>query len=171
MSFPSRFVCKLFAVAAGVCLLAPPVIRAAPGSDAKVPKIVFAIGEDEYHAKETLPEFARTELEGKLHFSCVILQSDNKSDLPGLEALKDADLLIMFMRRRTLPDNQLKQFQAYFDSGRPVVGLRTACHSFQTWLDFDKVVLGCHYNNHYGAKGTIHVSPIAGQANNPLLRG
>src|SRR5689334_11921828 len=148
-----------------------PEVCAAADSSAKSPRIVIAIAEDEYHAKETLPEFAKTELEGKLHFPCVILQSDSKTDLPGLDALKDADLLIMFMRRRSLPENQLKQFQAYFDSGRPVVGLRTSCHAFQTWLDFDKIVLGCHYNNHYSAKGTTHVSAIEGRAQNPLLRG
>src|SRR5689334_8282447 len=162
MSTRSKLILVLCATAVELWVFIQPQSHAAPAANAKVPKIVFAIGEDEYHAKETLPEFARTELEGKLHYSCVILQSDDKSDLPGLDALKDTDLLVMFMRRRTLPDNQLKQFQAYFDSGRPVVGLRTVCHSFQTWLDFDKVVLGCHYNNHYGAKGTIHVSPIAG---------
>jgi type 1 glutamine amidotransferase len=147
------------------------VAFASDGKATKLPKIVIAIGEDEYHAKETLPAFAKAELEEELHGRCVVLQSDNKSDLPGLEALKDADLLIMFMRRRTLPESQLKQFQAYFDAGRPVVALRTSCHAFQNWLEFDKLVLGCHYANHYAAQGTIRIAPAPKQAGNPLLRG
>jgi type 1 glutamine amidotransferase len=135
------------------------------------PRIVIAIGEDEYHAKETLPAFAKTELEEKLHCQCVILQSDDKANLPGLEALKEADLLIMFLRRRTLPEEQLKQFKDYFDSGRPVVALRTSCHAFQNWLEFDKLVLGCHYANHYAGQGKIDIYRVDKEAQNPLLRG
>lgn len=134
------------------------------------PLVVIAIGEDEYHAKETLPEFARTELENKLHWRVKVLQSDDKKNLPGLDALKEADLLVMFLRRRELPADQLKAFQDYFDSGKPVVALRTSCHAFQNWLEFDKVVLGCHYNNHYAAKGTIVVTVAEGAKDNPLLR-
>lgn len=135
------------------------------------PNIVLAIAEDEYHAKETLPEFAKTELEGRLGFHCTILQSDSKTDLQGTEALKDADLLIMFMRRRTLPEAQLKAFKDYFDSGRPVVALRTSCHAFQNWLEFDKIVLGCNYNNHYTPRGTLKIEQAIGAADQPILKG
>jgi type 1 glutamine amidotransferase len=133
--------------------------------------IVIAIAEDEYHAKETLPAFAKSELEEKLHFNVKIIQSDSKTDLPGTEALRDADLLIMFLRRRELPEAQLKAFQAYFDSGKPLVAIRTSCHAFQNWLEFDKVVLGCNYNNHYAATGTLSISTAKGQTGNPILRG
>lgn len=135
------------------------------------PNIVLAIAEDEYHAKETLPEFAKSELEGRLGFHCTILQSDSKTDLQGTEALKNADLLIMFMRRRTLPKAQLKAFQDYFNSGRPVVALRTSCHAFQNWLDFDKIVLGCNYNNHYKPRGTLKVEQSPGVSDQPTLTG
>jgi type 1 glutamine amidotransferase/nicotinamidase-related amidase len=139
------------------------------------PRVVFVIAEDEYFAKDTLPEFAKTELEGKLHWKPQILQSDSKTDIPGLNAVDNADLLVLFMRRRELPDEQLNHFKKYFEAGKPVVGVRTASHSFQTWLEFDKVVLGCNYGRHYGTgkdgvKTTI--TPVSKEAlAHPILRG
>ena len=135
--------------------------------DPKPLNIVVAIAEDEYHANETLPAFAKEELEANPRFKCVILQSDSKTDFPGLEALKTADVLVMFMRRRTLPEEQVKAFQSYFDSGKPLIGIRTACHSFQNWPEFDGPVFGSHYNMHYPAKGAMTVRALhsaAGQS-------
>jgi type 1 glutamine amidotransferase len=150
-------------------LLSVTICNAQPAAS-KPPTIVIAIGEDEYHAKETLPEFARAELQDKLHFNVQIVQSDDKTNMTGLEALKQADLLIMFLRRRELPASQLQQFKDYFDSGKPVVAIRTSCHAFQNWLEFDKVVLGCNYNNHYAAK-TLAVAPAPGAKDNSILKG
>jgi type 1 glutamine amidotransferase/nicotinamidase-related amidase len=139
------------------------------------PRIVFVISEDEYFAKDTLPAFAHDELEGKLHWTPKIIQSDSKTDIPGLEAVDQADLLVLFMRRRELPDEQLNHFKKYFESGKPVVGVRTASHSFQNWLEFDKLVLGCNYGRHYGTgkdgiKTTI--TPASKEAtHHPILRG
>ena len=78
---------------------------------AEQPRIVFAIAEDEYFAKDTLPAFAHDELEAKLHWHPTLLQSDDKTDLPGTEALDKADLLVLFMRRRELPPDQLGRFK------------------------------------------------------------
>lgn len=132
------------------------------------PNTVIVIAEDEYSAKDTLPAFARD------HFSVrpTIIQSDSKSDLSGLEALDKADLLILYMRRRTLPDEQLDRFKEYFDSGKPVVALRTASHGFQNWLEFDKVVLGGNYNGHHGKGTTTTITPASdAAARHPILEG
>src|SRR5207237_2524643 len=131
--------------------------------------------EEEYFAKDTLPAFAHDELEAKLHWHPTLLQSDDKTDLPGTEALDKADLLVLFMRRRELPPDQLGRFKKYFESGRPVVAIRTASHSFQNWLEFDKVVLGCNYGRHYGT-GTpgdmTTITPATKEAaQHPILRG
>ena len=148
--------------------------QAAAGRDA-APNIVLAVAEDEYDAKRTMPEFASEELEKHLGWKPVILQSDSKTDLPGLEALEKADLLVLYMRRRELPEDQLNRFKAYFAAGKPVVGVRTASHSFQNWLEFDKVVLGCNYGRHYGTgkegDATTVTPASADAANHPILRG
>src|SRR5947207_15517003 len=73
------------------------------------PHIVFMIGEDEYKTWETLPEFAKTDLEPK-GFRVTVIQADakDKNNFPGLvEALRDADLLFISLRRRAPFKEQL----------------------------------------------------------------
>lgn len=138
---------------------------------ASAPTIVMVSGEEEYHSADTLPPFARF-LETNYAFKTVFLRREAKPDrIPGLEALEGADLLILYARRMTLADAELKLFQKYFESGRPVVGLRTASHAFQNWLVFDRQVLGGNYQNHYGKDllPTINLSAEAGS--HPILRG
>jgi len=148
--------------------------QAAAGRD-RAPNIVFALAEDEYDAKKTMPAFASEELEKRFGWKLVILQSDSKTDLSGTEAIDGADLLVLFMRRRELPQNQLSRFKAHFEAGKPVVGVRTASHSFQNWLEFDKVVLGCNYGRHYGSgkEGEQTAITLASKdaAAHPILRG
>jgi type 1 glutamine amidotransferase/nicotinamidase-related amidase len=145
--------------------------QAAAGRD-RNPNIVFAIAEDEYDAKTTMPEFASEELEKRFGWKPVILQSDSKTDLPDTEAIEKADLLVVFMRRREIPENQLNRFKAYFEAGKPVVGVRTASHAFQNWLEFDHAVLGGNYTNHYGNPPDVTVRPSSGGlVASPLLRG
>jgi type 1 glutamine amidotransferase/nicotinamidase-related amidase len=136
------------------------------------PRIVFVIAEDEYFAKDTLPEFAKAELEGKLHWKPKLLQSDSKTDIPGLEAVDSADLLVLFMRRRELPEEQVNHFRKYFEAGKPVVGLRTASHAFQNWPEFDHAVLGGNYTGHHGNPREVAVRPWSSEAaGHPILRG
>lgn len=139
--------------------------------DPKPPHIVLAIGEDEYDAKSTLPAFAKTELE-KRGYRCTVLQANQgKTHLPNASALDSADLLILYLRRTTLPADQLNHFKQYFASGKPAVALRTSCHAFQNWLEFDRQVLSCHYTGHFGKDAApIQVRPTPTAKDDPLLR-
>src|SRR5207237_155554 len=102
--------------------------------------IVFVSGDEEYRSEETLPQMAK--ILAKHHgFKCTVLFAiDPKtglidpqinSNIPGLEALASADLMVIFTRFRNLPDNQMKHVVDYVESGRPVIGLRTATHAFR----------------------------------------
>lgn len=134
-------------------------------------KVAFAINESEYHAKETLPVFAKTELE-PLGFKCAFMQGDMPNELSNIDALNDADVLVIYMRRTTLSDEKLNRFKSYFASGRPVVGIRTASHAFQNWLEFDGLVLGGHYTGHFGKEaGAMKLRFADGATANPILRG
>ena len=142
------------------------------------PHVVFMIGEDEYHTWETLPEFAKTDLQTR-GYRVTIVQADpaDKNSFPGLvEALRTADALVLSVRRRTPPREQLDAVRAYLAGGKPLVGIRTASHAFAlrptdpaaaaplaTWQDFDPAVLGGHYTNHHpaGPQTTIAVAPGA----------
>ena len=154
--------------------------------DDKRPRVVFISAENEYGAAGTLPEFAH-ELQLKSGLYCEILQgSTEKSgpelhELAGLEALTNADLAVVFARRRALQPEQMKYLRDYLDSGRPLIGLRTACHAFDTrgsapqgyaeWPKFDPEVLGGNYHNHYGAGPKCTVTPAADGEAHPILSG
>lgn len=152
----------------------------------RAPHIVFMIGEDEYHTWDTLPDFSKRELEAR-GYRITTIQADpsDKNRFPGLvEALQSADLLFISVRRRTPPANQLDAVRAHLNAGKPLVGIRTACHAFAlrptdpaagpnqaVWQAFDPQVLGGHYTNHYpdGPKTTVTIAPGAG--NHQILKG
>ena len=140
--------------------------------DARPTKVLLISAEQEYDAKTTLPAFAKDVLE-PLGLACTHFNSDDVNGIAGLAAMDDADVLVLFLRRRSLPPEQLAKFKAWFDAGKPVVALRTASHGFQTYLEFDRQVLGGTYGNHYGKGGATHVAidPAAAKAGQPLLRG
>lgn len=146
------------------------VLGKSPGRDAE-PRIVFVLAEDEYDARSTMPAFASEELGKRLGWKPLVLHSDSKSDVPGLDAIDEADLLVLYMRRRTLPEEQLERFKKHFAAGKPVVALRTSSHAFQNWLEFDDVVLGCNYTGHHGKGTTTRVAPATSAARHPGLRG
>jgi type 1 glutamine amidotransferase len=143
------------------------------GFSAKSPKIVFLAGEYEYHSKESLPVFARG-LEQKYDLHTIVLErpdETNRQTIPGLEALADADLMVVMVRRMTLPPAELEKIKDYVKSGRPIVGIRTASHAWQNWKEWDHEVLGGNYQNHRGNKLKTTVSIVPGAEDDPILKG
>jgi hypothetical protein len=160
--------------------------------------IVFVSGDEEYRSEEGLPQLAKI-LAQRHGFKCTVLfavdpkdgtinpmQSDN---IPGTEALDTADLLVILARFRDLPDDQMKHVVDYVESGKPVVGLRTATHAFAPskhhtfdrfgWQSkewdggFGRQVLGETWINHHGHHGKESTRGIIapGMQDNPILRG
>jgi len=152
----------------------------------KRPRVVFISAESEYKAEQSLPEFAH-ELETKYGLCCEILQgsikrdSKNRNYIAGMEALTNADLAVLFVRRRALPAEQMKYFRSYLDNGRPLIGLRTASHAFDTrgntpagyaeWQKLDPEVLGGNYHGHHGNGPKCAVTVAAGADSHPILAG
>ena len=121
--------------------------RAAAGTDPlrpssarpRVPHVVFVTGDEEYRSEESMPMLGRI-LHHDYGFKvtvCFALGKDgtidpnNVENIAGLEAVDDADLLVMFTRFRKLPDDQLRHIVRYAESGKPMVGFRTATHAFR----------------------------------------
>ena len=127
--------------------------------DAEQPYIVFLIAEKEYQTEKTLPDFCEQYVHhGRASFVYADPHEPNK--LIGSEAVDTADLLFVSVRRRTLPPQQLDRIRRYVQSGKPVIGIRTASHAFclrkqepedgfAAWPEFDKTVFGGNYTNHY----------------------
>ena len=117
--------------------------------------IVFISGDEEYRSEEALPMLAKI-MAVRHGFKCTVLFAQDPEvpgvinpqvldNIPGLEALRTADLMVIATRFRALPDEQMEKIDAYLMSGRPVVGLRTANHGFK----FPKDSKWEHYNWRY----------------------
>ncbi|MFO0944336.1 MAG: ThuA domain-containing protein [Planctomycetota bacterium] len=171
-----------------------------PGGEGpgKGKKVVLVSGDEEYRSEETLPQLAK--ILAKHHgFDCTVLFSINSKDgtidpvvrdnIPGVEALDDADLAVFFLRFRNLPEDQMKHVAKYIESGKPIIGLRTSTHAFdmpegQTYSKygwksrdwdggFGRQVLGETWINHHGSHGFQSTRGILapGAADHPILKG
>jgi type 1 glutamine amidotransferase len=148
------------------------------------PVVVLAISEDEYKTGETLPVFARDVLQDRLGLDAVVLQGDPKemNVIPGLAAALDrADLLLVSIRRRALPEKDLEAVRKHLTAGKPLVGIRTASHAFDArgtippgravWPKFDPEVLGGNYRGHHGSGPKTSLMVAAGAEKHPVLSG
>jgi hypothetical protein len=132
------------------------------GNDTNGKHVVFISGDEEYRSEEALPQLAK--ILSKHHgFKCTVLfaqdpanpgtvNANYKKNIPGLEALSKADMMVIFTRFRALPDDQMKHIDDYLRSGRPVLGIRTATHAFNFGKDSTSNYR--HYDNYYNGDNT-----------------
>jgi uncharacterized protein len=122
----------------------------------KKPHIVFVTGDEEYRSEESMPMLGKIlhrELGAKITV-CYALDSAGfinpnvNNNIAGLEALKTADLMVVFTRWRELPKHQAKMITDYAETGKPIVGFRTATHTFMYKTDSSMF----HLNNDWPAK-------------------
>jgi type 1 glutamine amidotransferase len=152
------------------------------------PHIFFLIGEAEYDTKTTVPAFARAELEPRgIKCTFSLLPSEESNDFPNIDALKDADLLFVSVRRHTPLAAQMAAIRAHVAAGKPLVGIRTASHAFALrgkpgqpapvpagcadWPEFDHDILGGNYSKHYGHGIETFGKIVPAQARHPVLKG
>ena len=91
--------------------------------------IVFIVGEGEYKADETMPPIAKR-LEDEHGFELTYLEAPRQGEIPNLNIINKADLIVLYIRFRQPPDWQLEIINEYFESGKPAVALRTTSHAF-----------------------------------------
>ncbi|MEJ7914290.1 MAG: ThuA domain-containing protein [Chitinophagaceae bacterium] len=153
------------------------------------PVVVFVTGDHEYSSEATMPVIA-AELEQRYGFRTIVLKAEpdqnSEENIPGLEALKDADLAVFYLRWRRLPAIQIKYIEDFLKSGKPLIGFRTTTHAFnypkghelEKWNAFAEMAFnappgwgGAAGHTHYGHKSTTDVSIIPAMAKNPILTG
>ena len=158
-------------------------------AEAKKPLIVFVTGDHEYSGEATLPLIA-AELEKNYGFRTKVLKAfpdhNAEENIPGLEALKEADVAVFFLRWRRLPADQIQFIEDYLKTGKPVVGFRTTTHAFnypkghplEKWNSFGELAFnappgwgGKANHTHYGHESSTDVSIIPAQAKDPILTG
>mgnify|MGYP003733407745 CR=1 FL=1 len=169
------------------------------GAESNGKHIVLVSGDEEYRSEEALPMLGKI-LAVHHGFKCTVLfaigedgtiDPNARTNIPGLEALDNADMMVIATRMRELPDEQMKHIIDYTNRGGPVAGLRTATHPFQYAADSDSVyakytfnskefdggygrqVLGETWVNHHGHHGHESTRGVvaAGAAGNPILHG
>ena len=156
---------------------------------AKKPLIVFVSGDHEYSGESTLPKIA-AELEKNYGFRTKVLTAfpdhNAEENIPGLEALKEADVAVFFLRWRRLPADQVQLIEDYLKTGKPLVGFRTTTHAFkypaghplEKWNAFGEMAFnappgwgGKAHHTHYGHTSSTDVTIIPAEAKNILLTG
>lgn len=167
-------------------------------------KIVLIAGDDEYRSEEGLPMLAKI-LSTHHGFTTTVLfpiHPENnevvpnyKSNIPGMEALEEADLAIILLRFRELPDEQMRYFDEFLKAGKPLLALRTSTHAFNYsaestssyakyhWQSkfpgwekgFGKKILGetwVAHHGHHAVEGTRGLlDGVQDATNNPILNG
>jgi hypothetical protein len=174
-----------------------------PGDSKQSPgfgrRVVLIAGDEEYRSEEVQPMLARQL--NRLGFECIVLFSQNpesgeidpnqQQHIPGTEWITGADLLVLQLRFRALPDAQMQPLVEYIEAGKPVIGLRTSTHAFDyrkqpeakyaRWSfhssewpgGFGKQVLGENWVAHHGGHGSqaTRALPHPAQVHHPVMRG
>jgi len=123
--------------------------------------IVLVSGDEEYRSEEALTQLARILAEHH-GFTCTVLFAQDPENpgvidpnyvynIPGLNQLALADLMVLFTRFRALPDEQMEYINTYLTEGKPVIGIRTATHAFRFQ---DTTHSWRHYGNYYEGEDT-----------------
>ena len=141
-----------------------------PKRDINHIKLCMLSGSFEYDSETSLAIF-RDYVEAMHAVESTLIVFRDEDDEQSLEALEDTDVLLVFTRRLNTHGEELERFKAYCDQGRPIVGVRTASHAFQNWLDFDKEVLGGNYDMHYDPGPEVAVEVVRGAESHPALNG
>ena len=135
------------------------------GADAQELHIHMLSGSGEYKSDVSLPKWAAL-LEKEGH-SCTIASGVKEDE--DIANLKKCDLLVVFCKRWKLDESALGHVKAAATT-KPVIGIRTASHAFQTWLAFDNEVMGGTYSGH-GGNGEVTVILQAENKSHPVLEG
>jgi hypothetical protein len=160
--------------------------------------IILLAGDQEYRSEEVMPMLAKI-LSVHHNFDCTVLFAINEQgevdpaimdNIPGIEHLSAADLVIVYSRFLSLPNDQMQHFFDFLDSGTPIIGIRTANHGFKKFFvtkngkqakyavagknqHFGVHILGGTFAGHYGGwhrEGTRGVI-VKGQEKHPILKG
>ncbi|MBK1877652.1 hypothetical protein JIN87_12310 [Pelagicoccus mobilis] len=138
-----------------------------PAEIANGKRIVIVSGDEEYRSEESCPMLAKL-LSQKHGFHCTVLfaiepgtdiiNPNNIHNIPNLESLYEADLMILGTRWRILPGEQLQPILDYLNAAKPIIAFRTATHPFKNndfyggydWENFGKNVVGENWLSHHG---------------------
>lgn len=158
--------------------------------------VVLIAGDHEYRSEEAMPQLGKIL---SLHhgFRCTVLfpidpetgevNPESVTNIPGLEALDSADLIVLGLRFRNLEDDQMKRIVDYTEAGKPIIGMRTSTHGFNIPGDrkyakythnskqfdggYGRQVLGETWINHHGHHGKQSTRGLVADPDHPIAIG
>ena len=163
-----------------------------PTASPPPPHLVFVTGDEEYRSEESMPLLARlAERELGVRTTVLFALDSNgyvnpnvNDNIPGLEVLDSADMMICFLRWRALPDEQAQHLLDFAESGKPMAGFRTSTHTFlykddslrqHLNNDWPTAVFGQQWITHHGHFEDGHDPltrvEVVPEADSPILNG
>jgi len=150
-------------------------------------QIVFVMAEDSCDTQKTLPEFAKKHLEEEFRCTYCFAESKHRNSIKNLDALYDADLLVLSMERRFLQAWQMDRLARFiFNANKPLIALRPSVVAFAegdgkrsrglgriVWNGFNREVLGCNFLGTcqtHSESGFI-VRPVPQYLSHPIMSG
>ncbi len=138
------------------------------------PHVVMVVAEDEYKTEESLPKFAVDQLGKHFRVSLVFGSDKERHNIVGLDEVKNADVVLVSVRRRSLPKADMQILRDYVKAGKPIVGIRTANHAFSlrgkkhqdghdVWEAWDADIFGGNYTGHHGNSLRSNVTIVDSQ--------
>jgi type 1 glutamine amidotransferase len=149
-------------------------VAAQPTPDDR-PLRVHIIAGGEYSPVESMTSFKK-QLEDHYRVECTTsfyAGTGSPSKIDNLDALKTADVLVLFARRMNLREEQMKLIRAHWEQAKPIVGIRTACHAFQKADNeiIDRKLFGGDYGIGPSSNGGFLTAVAKGQEAHPILKG
>jgi hypothetical protein len=187
---PVSGVLRVVSIAAAVWISSGSSISSRPAGAsvaAQGPHVVFLVSSpkdaDSYEAARTIPPFAE-KIRSEAGFRTTVLEAvgpSSASRFPGIEAVSEADLLVVFCRRIGLQPEELSRIKNHVAAGRPLVGIRTANHAFSVrdkvpagyaaWWEFVADVLGSENRGYGPTEAGTRVAVVREAAGHPILDG
>ncbi|MDR2114749.1 MAG: ThuA domain-containing protein [Planctomycetaceae bacterium] len=175
-----RFIFETFGTFLLLLCFSVPLYAQSPETETKKPLVAVMVSDDHYDADKLLPPLMQR-LGKENGWDVVILHGQGTANFPNIEVLDKADVLVVYVRRLALPKEQLAKVKKFVNSGRGVVGLRTACHAFKSnakvlpkdcenWAEFDHDVLGGNYHDHGKNEIGSDIENVTAQSDSPILK-
>lgn len=155
-----------------LCWLALSALVSAARSEEPAALKIHLLGAGEYKPVESLTAF-KQHLEKNFRVECTTSFGKDSKSLPNLEQLKTAEVMLVFLRRMDLPDEQMAIIRNHWEQGKPIVALRTASHAFQPADNaiFDRQVLGGNYRGSGSYTTPFKAIAVPAKTEHAVLKG
>ena len=142
------------------------------------------VSDDHYRADTLFPVLAQR-LEAEYPICTIIIHGHGTGDFENMEALREADVALLFIRRIAVKSEQMAIFREYLESGKPLIAFRTASHAFslsfdgtkespegyEQWKTFNAEILGESYHNHGPNDAGTDVTFTPAAVGHPIFAG